>query len=141
MGRYGNNAALGRSWRYLLVVGLILLVVGCSSSKPLQGKVTYAGQPLPLGSITFDPDRTKGNDGVRRTGNIKDGVYHTSHVDGPPLQGPVIVRIYGYDGKPLPGKEGQLSPNGTPLCFPFETRIDMKPGESTYDFDIPETKQ
>jgi hypothetical protein len=101
--------------------------------------VSYDGKPLPVGTIYFDPDRSQGNDGARRSGKIKDGAYQTDSVANAPT-GAVIVHIIGFDGKPLPGKEGILSPYGTPLCYPHEERIELKPGVTTYDFAIPAGK-
>lgn len=54
----------GRSRRTALVVGLamgcLLVVPGCKRNPrvvPVKGKVLYNGQPLPFGSVTFQPDK------------------------------------------------------------------------------------
>jgi hypothetical protein len=55
--RFGSTATI-------LSAGFLLLtLVGCGSStptgartSPVQGKVTYKGQPLTKGTVTFEPD-------------------------------------------------------------------------------------
>jgi len=45
------------TWGFLLVLGTSILV-GCDSGPPVapvQGKVLYNGEPLPFGSVTFQP--------------------------------------------------------------------------------------
>ena len=76
--------------------GLALLgvIVGCDSSGvgrivPVQGNVTYEGQPLTTGSLAFKPDAEKGNTSkFEPAANIEaDGSYRlfTAEREGAPL--------------------------------------------------------
>lgn len=58
----------------------LLLVPGCRRGPlpltPVQGKVTYKGQPLPGGTIVFTPDSAKGPEGKVAASQIgADGSY------------------------------------------------------------------
>jgi hypothetical protein len=60
-------------------LGLCAVLSGCSGSKysgdkryPLAGEVTFEGQPIDLGSISFIPDGDKGR---ASGGTITDGKY------------------------------------------------------------------
>ena len=79
-----------------IAIGLALLgaIVGCDSSGvgrlvPVQGKVTYEGQPLTTGSLSFKPDAEKGNTSkFEPAANIEaDGSYRlfTAEREGAPL--------------------------------------------------------
>jgi hypothetical protein len=78
------------------VAALVLsAVAGCGPAgparHPVEGAVTYAGKPLPRGTIRFDPDGTKGNTGPVGMAEIVDGRYATKADGGRgPLQGPLF---------------------------------------------------
>src|SRR5262249_1297298 len=81
-------------------VVLLALAAGCSS-KPqmaqLSGTVTFKGQPVPAGWISFTPEAGKGSVKVCQ---IKDGVYDSSKEPDPGIfPGRNLIRIGGFDGK------------------------------------------
>src|SRR5690349_3762650 len=67
----------------VLALVAIALIPGCRGDDglgrryPVQGTVTYRGQPLATGRITFDPIATDGAARVA-TGTIRDGSYALS---------------------------------------------------------------
>src|SRR5262245_6884959 len=68
---------------FLAVWGAALaFTLGCGGTDKkvaqLKGKVTFKGQPVPAGYISFTPDATKGNQGSVKVAQIKDGEYDTS---------------------------------------------------------------
>jgi hypothetical protein len=115
---------------------ILALGAGCSGSEAkkvqLSGKVTFKGQPVPAGYISFTPESGKGNPGKEvRVVQIKDGVYDSSQEKDPGVYpGPTIIRIAGFDGKPLP-----LFPQGKQIFNPHELRETVEGG--TKDFDVP----
>lgn len=117
--------------------GLVLFAaLGCGNSGParyeLQGEVTFRNAPLPAGTIVFDPDTEKSNEGPQGFGHIKQGKYDTRDQGRPVVQGPHLVRITGYDG--VPGPE---MPQGKMLFPPYTTTVDIDPAQPTYDFTVP----
>lgn len=77
--------------RLLICCGCLFAVAGPGCEKsgpkmyPVQGKVTYAGKPVPRGTVTFYPDKKKGNDSMELPiGAIEEGQYHlvTRTIDG-----------------------------------------------------------
>jgi hypothetical protein len=124
--------------KLLAAAALLALAVGCSSqSKPAQlsGKVTFKGQPVPAGWISFTPDVAAGGLGPVKVYQIKEGVYDSSQEDQPGLlPGPHQVRIAGFDGKKIP-YFGQ----GKQIFNPVEDKYTVPDGTSTKDFVIPES--
>src|SRR3954468_1358512 len=84
----------------------LLPLLGCSSKpKPAQlsGMVTFNGQPVPAGYVSFTPDVEKGNKGQLRVFQIKDGVYDSAKEASPGINpGGYYVRIGGFDGVKIP---------------------------------------
>jgi hypothetical protein len=122
------------------VAALVLsAVAGCGPAgparHPVEGAVTYAGKPLPRGTIRFDPDGTKGNTGPVGMAEIVDGRYATKADGGRgPLQGPLVVWISGYPPAD-PAKEFQ-----PPLFSDYRVEIKLEPsasGPTQLDFDVP----
>ena len=118
---------------------LSLASVGCNSKpKPIQlsGKVTFRGQPVPAGYITFMPDVGNGNRGSTKLIKIKDGVYDSSQE--PPDQaltpGAYQVRIAGFDGQVLPRFN-----QGKQLFNPVEEPFVVPDITATKDFTIPDS--
>ncbi|HJZ91248.1 MAG TPA: hypothetical protein VKE40_10270 [Gemmataceae bacterium] len=116
-------------------VVLLALAAGCSS-KPqmaqLSGTVTFKGQPVPAGWISFTPEAGKGSVKVCQ---IKDGVYDSSKEPDPGIfPGRNLIRIGGFDGKKIP-YWGQ----GKQIFNPVDDAIDVPTGASTRDFVIPES--
>lgn len=124
------------------MVGLLaLLMVGCSGADgperfSLSGTVTYDGQPVPHGTIHFEPDAARGNPGPSGSGEIKDGKYQTNPGRGM-IGGPHMVRISGYDGKPPDGPEAEIFPHGMPLFDEQLIEADLPHESTAKDFDIP----
>lgn len=121
-----------------LLLGLACLN-GCGGADgpprfQVSGSVTHAGQPVPAGSIMFQPDGSKGNKGPAGFAKIKDGKYDTK-IDGEgAIGGPHLVVITALNGVANPD-----SPDGVPLCPDFNTAVDLPKEKTTKDFDIPKS--
>jgi hypothetical protein len=77
---------MSKSTSIFCCLGLCAVLVGCSSSKysgeqryPLTGEVTFDGQPVDLGSITFIPAERKGRPSG---GVIENGKYEVPEEKG-----------------------------------------------------------
>jgi hypothetical protein len=93
--------------------------------------VTFAGQPVPVGRISFEPDTAAGNSGPAGYGSIVAGRYSTYPTMGA-VKGPQVVRITGFDGKPF----GEMT-DGKPLFPDHTTSADLPAKPTTIDFDVP----
>ena len=117
----------------------LILLTGCGSGGPtrypVSGKVTFKGEPIPQGFITFEPDADQGNSGPGGGAQIDQGVYSTG-VEKGVVGGAYTVKIVGYDGKVIT-MEGEELKEGTPLFPPYYTSVDFPQSESTKDFDVP----
>jgi hypothetical protein len=121
--------------RLTVMAAILGFVVGCSGSEPqkiqVSGKVTFKGQPVPAGFISFMPDASQGNRGEVRVVWIKDGMYDSAKEPNPGLYpGPTIISISGFDGKPL-----HLFPQGKQIFNPYQLHETLADG--TKDFDVP----
>jgi hypothetical protein len=122
--------------RLSVLAAMLGLVAGCSGSQPqavhLSGKVTFKGQPVPAGYISFTPDFGKGNPGKEvRVVQIKDGLYDSAQEKNVGVYpGPTIIRIAGFDGKPQP-----LFAQGKQIFNPYELHETIEAG--TRDFEVP----
>jgi hypothetical protein len=120
------------------IIFTVLAFVGCGQSGPqryrLQGKITYGGQPVPAGTIVFEPDATKSNDGPQGIAPIEKGVFDTAFKGGRgTVGGPHRVTIMGCDGTNI----SEVSPQGKNLFEPYFTTADFPRTASSVDFDVP----
>jgi hypothetical protein len=120
-----------------IVFGLSALA-GCSQSGPqryrVQGKVTFAGKPVPAGTIVFEPDATQGNDGPQGIAPIEKGIFDTAFKGGRPTVGGLHhVTILGCDGTNI----SEVSPQGKNLFEPYFTTADLPRKAGNVDFDVP----
>lgn len=118
----------------LLIVLLVLFICGCAA-KPktaqLSGKVTFKGQPVPAGYISFTPDIGHGE--VRLI-NIKDGVYDSAQQTPPGIPpGHYTLQIHGFDGVRIPNYF-----QGKQIFNPWtDIEFIVPEGTSTKDFEVP----
>ncbi len=116
---------------------------GCTKQPKLaqiSGTVTFKGQPVPAGYVSFTPDVASGNSGPLHVFQIKDGVFDSS-LDTSPGQvsglppGHYFIRIAGFDGKKIPffGQGKQIFNEVTDL------EHTVPEGVSTKDFVVPES--
>lgn len=135
-----SSGARRRVFLLAIVLLSLLVIAGCGERPPtlyhVSGTVTFGGKPVPAGSILFEPDTTKGNQGPAGFARIKEGKYDTRTSGQGTIGGPHIVRITGLDG--IPGEE---LPEGTPLFPEYKTQVDLPKQNSTQDFDVPATGQ
>ena len=77
-----------------------LSVAGCGGSNrtlyDVSGTVTFDGQPVPAGSIIFEPDVAAGNDGTQGHAEIKDGQFDTAISQKGVTGGAYQARVRGY---------------------------------------------
>ena len=109
------------------LVALLFVVPGCSGDTgPLRvdvnGKATFAGNPIPVGEITFIPDSTKGNSGPATNVSIKNGEYSTVGGGKGIVGGPHKIHVIAFDGVAKPAEE---LPMGTPLFPEYVTNADL----------------
>jgi len=130
-----------------LIMGFVTLIFpGCSGESDgparfdLSGAVNYQGKPVPYGELIFIPDSSKGNTGASAVAKIEAGRYQTL-VDKGIIGGPHHVEIKGFDNPPVTGAvpaEGEKAPNQ--LFKQLQIDVDFPREVSTYDFDLPLTK-
>ncbi|QDT69077.1 hypothetical protein MalM25_20040 [Planctomycetes bacterium MalM25] len=118
---------------HLVAPLLPLVVLGCGKGgierHDLHGAVTYRGEPIPAGVISFRPDRSRGGTGPSGFGTILDGEYSTGVSGRGAVAGPVEVMIEGATSKkPM-----------SPALFPiYKTTIDVDGDTLEFDFEVPE---
>jgi hypothetical protein len=126
-----------RLWFTLLLAAALPVFLGCGSGPKrhrISGKVTFQGRTVPAGEIIFNPDVSKGKDGVQGFALIRDGAYDTGSPGGKGVgAGPHVVVIRGYDGKP----RGEL-PFGAPLFPEREEKVELPGERTTRDFNVPD---
>jgi len=84
--------------RGLLLALVVSVPFGCGPRQPkratVRGRVTFNGEPVPLGDIVFIPGTDEGWDGFYAQGKIQNGEYALD------AHGPVVgtnkVEIHGY---------------------------------------------
>ncbi len=124
----------------LIVMAVAMLAEGCSRTTgperhDVRGTVTFRGQPVPSGTITFEPDLSLANSGPVSVIPITEGAYDSLELSRPgPLAGPLVIRITGFPA-PDPGVEIQ------PPLFPeYRTTVELTAAEriTELNFEVPE---
>lgn len=108
------------------------ILVGCGGDAPppvtryeAAGKVTFEGQPVPSGTVTFVHKETK----TLAACPIENGSYASKSGEGP-AAGPSTINITGYD-----------APNGKPLWGgAWSTDVDVPKSKYEKDFTIAKTE-
>lgn len=123
----------------LVSAGLLLLPpLGCGQSGPpryhVSGTVTYQGEPVPVGSILFQPDPTKGNSGPYGNAAIKDGKYDTRLDGQPTCGGSQIVIVQAFDGEHFT----EYTPYGAPLGDGYQQPHELPKKDATLDIELTE---
>ncbi|NMC19923.1 MAG: hypothetical protein GYA33_05820 [Thermogutta sp.] len=118
---------------------LLVLSQGCGKNDPrnnaIFGTITYRGEPVPAGSITFIPDASQGNSGPAVTISFENGRYDSRAAGVGHIGGPHKIRITGLTGK---DSGDEYFPQGTLLFPDYETSADLPKGPSERDFTIPD---
>jgi hypothetical protein len=122
-------------------VAVLAAAIGCSSSNSsaVEGKVTYGGQPIDVGTITFIP---QSKEAIKRGGLIQNGAYSVEAEVGP-APGPHRVEIRwarptGKSSKNEYGENIQVRQEGLPEKYHAQSTLtaDIKPGKNTIDFAL-----
>ncbi len=130
--------------RCFLLLWLLALVTGCGDTSGLvnaEGAITYDNAPVEKGVITFSP--TAGQQ--VRFAEIKQGRYEMKG-DLAPQPGTYSVKIEGTDKVNDPNvpnylrdENGMVERQYLPEKYNKKTEltVEIKEGESTYDFNLP----
>ena len=115
--------------------------VGCSKEGgvALEGKITYGGEPIDVGTITFLPIS---GDGIKSGGLIEKGAYKVDAKVGP-SPGPHRVEIRwakptGKKSKNEYGEEIERRQEGLPDKYHAQSTLtaDIKPGKNVIGFEL-----
>lgn len=136
-----------RSTSLIIMLAMVAcLAAGCGKKSgpdrfAVRGAVTFAGQPVPRGTIVFEPDQAQGNRGPVSVIPIIDGGYDSRALVRPgPLAGGLVVRVTGYPA-PDPAAGPDADPP-LPLFPEYRTSVALDPaaGPAVFDFDVPTRK-
>lgn len=149
------NTRTARITPSVLLAPLILCLASCGHNTdgparvPVEGEVTFHGQPLHSGSILFIP--TSGTTGPRTGATIESGRYRLDDDRGP-VVGTLRVEIraaprIGYDiteptetvkhiGEPLPRNEIPPQYNDNSVLTVTTTAA----GDNQFDFHLPQSE-
>lgn len=123
----------------VLAIGLL---AGCGRNNAkrvtVSGKVSFRGQPVPTGIISFTPDVKRGNRGPQGVAKIIDGQYTTDDHGKGSVRGPQLVEIRGFGGNNSGRGDSLPFQNGRPMFPPYFTEADVGDGNSTLDFEVPD---
>ncbi|EAQ81268.1 hypothetical protein [Blastopirellula marina] len=105
---------------------------GPTTGTQIHGHVTYDGQPLEAGSISFEADASKQNSGLAAYAPIVGGEFITNPEFGV-SEGAYVVRV-------MPPAVGSGQKSTSPLRDVFVTETTITPETKSYDFEIPAGK-
>lgn len=131
--------------RLLLSVAVLALTgLGCSSASdrsPVQGAVSYNGEPVDDGGIAFMPEGENASL-FRATGEIRDGRYDLDSKRGP-YPGKYRVEIYwnkktGRQAKSSSGATRDERKQAIAVKYNERTELNVEitPGRNTHDFNL-----
>jgi hypothetical protein len=129
--------------RVTAVLSLVLATAiwGCGAKDEgparvdVSGTVTYQGNPVPRGFVTFYPDTTKGTTGPTSKAKIVEGRYDTrAEGSSAPISGDLIVEVNGF-GPPVPNEEVPA-----PLFKAYRTDLSLKAESQVFDIEVPAGK-
>jgi len=127
---------MNRRTASILLAACLAVVGGCRpggvTRYDVSGTVTFAGEPVRVGTITFVP--TKGNTGPGGSAAIRDGRFDTATGQRGPTGGPHTAVITGFDGKVVPGLEVQ---EGVMLFNEYRVEVDLPKQAVVRDFEVP----
>jgi hypothetical protein len=117
-----------------------IVLAGCAEDGPhrihVAGNVTWKGQPIQSGYVTFSPDVKQGNTGPQGIAWIKEGKYDTRFPKGRGASpGAQVMHIYGYDGI-NPTEE---HPWGAPVFLRYEMSMSAADPAVELDVAVPDT--
>lgn len=130
------QANIAKQTQYYQFGFLIFLcsVVGCGGSSSdltkydYSGTVTFDGNPIPVGYISFEPDSVPGPGSMAK---IIDGHYETPTGKGL-LGGPYRILISGFEGNGSPEALG----DGTPIFVDYHLKMTLPEESKTQNFEI-----
>jgi hypothetical protein len=110
-------------WCTPVLLTAALVLCGCGSNSGLslgrvQGKVTFKGEPVKYGTVSFIPDSAKGTEGPIAMGNIKDDgsfIISTSDAGDGAVVGHHKISVVGLDPTPVPGERPVPNAEESPL--------------------------
>jgi hypothetical protein len=111
----------------------LAIIAGCQKSNgltPVSGRVTWKGNPVPMGNVYIEPDASQGNKGPQCRSSIIKGVF-TSRPEFGAVSGPVIVDVEGLEQPP--DKEFPV-----PLFPRYTFKTEIPKGKATLDIVVPE---
>lgn len=122
--------------RATIALLLGLAAAGCGDGTVgVTGTVAYGGQPLPSGSITFEPDPDAGMTGAGAVVAVKDGRFVVAG-EQKVMPGKYKVRI----DPPMLGSGMDMK--GIPAMFPpYQTTAEVKADGAPLAFDVPPVKK
>lgn len=124
-------------WAALLAITLS----GCGRSTEnlvhVAGTVSFAGKPIPVGMIIFEPDSSKGNLGPQCHAEIKDGQFDTRLTGSGVAIGPQIVRITGGDGV----NPEAFTPLGKLLFEEHTIKMEISAEQPAIKLEVPQQRQ
>jgi len=111
----------------------------------VTGSVTYDGEPLKAGRITFTPDSSQGNAGPTGYAVIRDGKYDTAVQGGKGVVAGAVKVLISGESRALPNEAAQDVEDEEMIDFPeplFENyqstaQITESKEPNQLDFDVP----
>jgi hypothetical protein len=129
-------------WCFLAaaLIALAAAALGCSSSgaAAVEGKVSYGGEPIDVGTITFIPK----SEGIKTGGIIDNGAYNIEAKLGPPPGSHRVeirwARPTGKTSKNEFGEEIKMRQEGLPEKYHDQSMLtaEIKPGKNVIDFAL-----
>ncbi len=127
-------------FQYLLIAAACVCLLGCGGDKGpkryrISGTVTYQGEPVPMGTVMFEPDSSAGNSGAAGSAAIKDGKFD-SGADGVGfVGGPHRITVQAFDGK---NPDPDFNPYGSPIGGGdlYVKSFDLPVGDATLDIEL-----
>lgn len=100
----------------------------------VSGTVRWGDRPLPAGSVYFEPDIARGNDGPVGYARVVAGAFDTALSGKGAISGPHRVRIDGHEPTDINSEQ-----SGRPGFSGFIVPIDLPATDSVQDFAVPAT--
>lgn len=126
------------------LLALVAFTLGCGDSGRyrVSGHVTFDGQPVPVGMVTFLPIGPSDRERSAGFCQIKSGQFD-SRAGRSPMEGRHRVLISGFDGVAYTSEIGEQVDNileGRPLFPMHVVEIDIPKAQGTVlNFDVPKT--